>query len=176
MQVDDGVHELHDQHRLAHPGATEEAGLAAAREGAEQVDDLDAGGQQVADPGHLRQGYRRGDDGPEALRRQGRAAIQGPAEAIQQPSQAGRGHRDRQRSPGVEHRHAPPQAPGAMQGDGPDAVLVQMAVDLEGVTLLAHEDIQRPVQGRETGAADVDDRAMHLLDEAQGGVRQRAGR
>ena len=37
------VDELHDEHGLAHAGAAEEADLAAAQVGGEQVDDLDAG-------------------------------------------------------------------------------------------------------------------------------------
>ena len=39
----DVVHELHEEHGLADAGAAEEADLAAAEVGGEQVDDLDAG-------------------------------------------------------------------------------------------------------------------------------------
>jgi hypothetical protein len=48
MQRGHRLHELHDEHRLAHARAAEQPGLAAADEGAKQVDDLDAGFQDAA--------------------------------------------------------------------------------------------------------------------------------
>src|SRR4029078_3761994 len=45
--------ELLDDDRLAHPGAAEEAGLAAADERAEEVDDLDPGLEQLGLRGQL---------------------------------------------------------------------------------------------------------------------------
>ena len=43
VRLGDVVDELHDEHRLADAGAAEEADLAALAVGGEQVDDLDAG-------------------------------------------------------------------------------------------------------------------------------------
>ena len=47
VQGSDRLHELHDEHRLAHARAAEQAGLAAADEGTQKVDDLDAGFQNA---------------------------------------------------------------------------------------------------------------------------------
>ncbi len=47
MRLGDVVDQLLDQHRLADAGAAEEADLAAARVGREQVDDLDAGDENL---------------------------------------------------------------------------------------------------------------------------------
>ena len=167
VQTHDGVHELHDQHRLADPGATEQAGLAPTDEGAQEIDHLDAGGQQVADPGRLRQGWRGGDDGAEARRYQRRPAVQRPAEGIQQASQAVGRDRHLERAAGIEDRHLPPQTAGAVQGDGAGALFVQMPIDLEGIAFAVLADIERPVQWGQAGAEDVDDRSMDFLDHTQ---------
>ena len=47
MRLGDVVDQLLDEHRLADAGAAEEADLAAARIGREQVDDLDAGDEDL---------------------------------------------------------------------------------------------------------------------------------
>ncbi|KFB74286.1 MAG: hypothetical protein AW09_000428 [Candidatus Accumulibacter phosphatis] len=69
VQVDDGVHEFHDQHRLADTGATEQAGLAAAHEGTQEVDHLDAGRQDFSHAERFRKRRRGRDDGANAPRR-----------------------------------------------------------------------------------------------------------
>ena len=47
MRLGDVVDQFLDQHRLAHAGAAEQADLAAARIGGDQVDDLDAGDEDL---------------------------------------------------------------------------------------------------------------------------------
>ena len=50
MELGDVVDQFHDDDRLAHAGAAERADLAALQEGADQINDFDAGGE------HLRRG------------------------------------------------------------------------------------------------------------------------
>ena len=55
VQLGDVVDELHDDHGFAHTGTTKRTDLAALEERADEVDDLDAGGQQLGGGGLLGQ-------------------------------------------------------------------------------------------------------------------------
>ena len=177
VQTHDGVHEFHDQYRLAHPGATEQAGLAAAHEGAEQIDDLDPGEQHVAGPRDFRQRYRGRHNRAHGFGNERRAAIKRPTENIQQAPEAIRGDRYLQTSAAIENRHLSLQPTGAMQGNGPHPMFIEMAMHLEGETLPVQADVNRPVQGWQAGTANIDDRPLHLLDNPQRrAIRRRATR
>jgi hypothetical protein len=58
----DVVDELHDGDGFAHAGAAEQADFAAARVGADQVDDLDAGLENLNLGGLIGKGRRRRDE------------------------------------------------------------------------------------------------------------------
>ncbi len=171
------MHELHDQHRLAHAGAAEQAGLAAAHEGAQQIDDLDPGEQHVTGPGDFRQRHWCSHNRAHGFGNERWATIKRPTENIQQAPEAIRGDRYLQTSAAIEHRHLPLQAAGAMQGNGPHPMFIEMAMHFEGETLPVQTDVNRPVQRWQAGTANIDDRPLHFLDNTQGrAIRRRATR
>ena len=63
MLVGDVADELHDEHGLAHARAAEQTDLAALGIGREQVDDLDAGLEQLGRGGNVREGRGLAVDG-----------------------------------------------------------------------------------------------------------------
>ena len=171
MQFRDGMHEFHDQDGLADPGAAEQAGLAAAHEGTEQVDDLDAGLEDAAGRHGFMQGGGPGEHRPQFPGRQRRAAIERFAEQVEQSTETLRPHRHAQRPAGIVDRHAPGQAGGAVQRDRTDAELVEMLVHLEHIAFGADGGVQGLMQRRQGFAGDIHDRAVDLGDEPQRGSR-----
>ena len=63
MQLGDVVDQFHDDDGLADAGAAERADFAALQERADQIDDLDAGGQHLRRSRLIHQGRRRAMNG-----------------------------------------------------------------------------------------------------------------
>ncbi len=167
VQLDDRIHEFHDQHGLADAGAAEQPGLAAAHEGAQEIDDLDSGREDITGGGRLRQRRRRRDDGPSGIGQQRLAAVERTPEHVEQAPQAIRRDRHAQPAAAVENRHLPFQPGGPMERDGPHALLVEVAMHLEGVALAVEHDVDRSVQRRNARTEHVNDRPLHFLDDAE---------
>jgi peptide chain release factor 1 len=171
MLLGDVVHHLHHDDRLAHAGAAEHAHFAAAGEGHQQVDDLDAG-LQHAHGGVLVRKRRCG-----FVNRSNNCAADGVAidpvhrlpDDVDHPPQGGLAHRNHDRVAGVLHGHAPHQAVGDVHGDGAHDVVAQVLghLDDQVVRLIVDGrvgDGQRRVDRRQLALREfhVDDRAHDL--------------
>ena len=155
MRLGDVVDQLLDEHRLADAGAAEQADLAALGVGREQVDDLDAGDQD------LRLG-RLVDDRPAPAGgwRASRCALTGPASSTGSPMtfmmrpSVPVADRHRDRLAGVDHLLAAHQAFGGVHGDGAHGVLAEMLGDLEHQPVAAVLGLER-VQDRRQVAVEL---------------------
>ena len=168
----DVADQLLDQHGLADAGAAEQADLAALGEGAEQVDDLDAGLEDLGDRLLLLEGGRRAVDRPAALasgRPRPLPSSASPSRLKMRPLvRLADRHRDRRA--GVDRTaHAAAAAVGRRHGHAARDVVAEVLAHLEVSRSCARRrDLQRVVDrgqlpGRERdvdhGAEDLDDPA-----------------
>ena len=122
--------QLGQDDRLAQPGPTEQADLAAADERGQQVDDLDAGLELLGLGRKAIERRRIAMDRP-AIRRIYRSpAVDRVAQQVKHPSQCFLADRNADRVAGVDHRHSPHQAVGRPQGDAAHAVAAQVLLHL----------------------------------------------
>jgi peptide chain release factor 1 len=140
VRLRDVVDQLHDQHRLADARAAEQADLAALRVGREQIDDLDAGGEDLG-LGRLVDEQRcRLVDGRGALGADRAALVDRLADHVEDAPERLRadGHDDRLAR--VEHLGAAHQAVSGIHGDRAHGALAQMLRNLEdeAVALVVH--------------------------------------
>ena len=161
----DVVDQLLDQHRLPDAGAAEQADLAAAHERRDQVDDLDAGLEDLDLRRQVGELGRVAVDRPALGIRAGRLLlVDGIAEHI--PHAAERhladGHRDR--PAGVEDVGAAGDAVGRVHGDRADAVVAEVLLHLrDQVGAVGARDAQRRVdRGELAREHGVDDDALDL--------------
>ena len=176
------VDQLLDEHRLAHPGAAEQADLAALDVGRDQVDALEAGLEDLDLRREVAEGGGIAVDRP-ALRVRGHVvlAVDGLADHVPEPAERRRAHGHRDRSTGVDDGDTPREAVGGVHRDRADAVVTQVLLhlgdqragrqlDLEGA-----EDLGEVVgeDGVEHDALDLDDLPDVLLlrHGSPGGVR-----
>src|SRR5579875_1591868 len=104
MLLGDVVDQLHDGDGLAHTGAAKQSDLAAARVGADQVDDLDAGFENLdLDCLLIESGGVAMDGHTGALDRA--VFIDGFAGDVHQASEGAGPNRDRNRTPGISRHH-----------------------------------------------------------------------
>ena len=104
------IDQLGDQHRLAHASAAKQPGLAAALDGRQQIDGLDAGFQDFTVHHAF---FKRGGrlvDGAAGDRERRRLAVQGLAKHIEHASEHRIADRHLDRCAGGMHRHAQPQS------------------------------------------------------------------
>jgi hypothetical protein len=122
----DVVDELHQEHGLADAGAAEQADLAAAAVGGEQVDDLDARHQHL-DLGALLDEGRGGAVDRAELGGVDRALlVDGIADDVHDAPEHALADRHLDRLVGVAHVHAADQAVGGVHGDGSDHALAEV--------------------------------------------------
>ena len=176
----DVVDQLLDQHGLADAGAAEEADLAALDVRRDQVDDLQAGLEDLHVRREVAEARRVAMDRPAldlAVRRL--LLVDRLADHVPEPAEGhvADGHRDRRTR--VDHVRAAGEAVGRVHGDGTNAIVAEMLLHLgdhrRGAAVRAgHVDPQRGVDLRQAIREDgVDDDALDLDDRAD--VR-RAGR
>ena len=127
----DVVDQLLDQDRLADAGAAEEADLAAAYERGEQVDDLDAGLEDL----DLRREVARTSGGSRWIGQRSTSSAVAPlvdrlADDVPDPAErrVADGHADRRA--GVDDVDAAREAVGRVHGDGADAVVAEVLLHL----------------------------------------------
>lgn len=165
VHLGDVVDQFHDQNRLAHAGAAEQADLAALGIGSQQVDDLDAGDQDLG-RGRLG-GEIRGllVDGTGLGRFDGAAFVDGLADDVQDAAQRRVADRNHDRAAGILDRQATDQTFGRVHGDGADGVLAQVLGHFQHQALAVVLGFQS-VQNRRklTVELHVDDGADHLRD------------
>ena len=165
MRLGDVVDQLLDQHRLADAGATEQADLAAAGIRGEQVDDLDAGDQDLR-LGRLVDIGRRGlVDGAALLGLDRTGLVDRLADDVHDPAERLLADRHRDRLAGVGDLLVADEAVGGVHGDGAHGVLAEMLGDLEHQAVTVVVGLER-VQDRRQMLAElhVDDGAGHLGD------------
>ncbi len=169
----DVVDQLLDQNGLADAGAAEQADLAALGVRGEEVDDLDAGLEDLLGRGQVL-GARGGTvDRPAILALDRRALVDRLAEQVEDPAERvlADGHGDR--GAGVDDGVAAAQAVGGVHRDRADAVVAEVLLDLErevervATVALGDLDLEGRVDlGQAVREDDVDDDADHLLDRA----------
>ena len=161
----DVVDQLLDEDGLADAGATEEADLAAAHVGRDQVDHLDAGLEDLDLRRQVGEGRRVTVDRP-ALRvgTRGVLAVDGLAEDVPDPAErhVADGHRDRRTR--VDHVGAAGDAVGRVHGDGANAIVTEVLLHLcDQLAAVGADDAQRRVDLRQpVGEDGVDDDALDL--------------
>ena len=133
----DGPDEFHDQYRLAHPGAAEQSGLAAAHEGTEQVDYLYTYRQYLLGSAHLMQRMLPPVDAVDRCAGKGRLPVQRRAKNIHHPAEYFRPHRHLQWCTAVEDGQTAAEAGTAVEGNGAHVVLVQVLMHLKQYFLAA---------------------------------------
>ncbi len=115
----DAGNQLGENDRLAEAGTAEQARLAAADEGREEVDDFDAGLEELGLRGELRDGRRIAVDRPPLIGFHRATLVDGLAEKVEDTPERGLPHWHRHRRPGIDHLFATDQAVGAAQGHAP---------------------------------------------------------
>jgi peptide chain release factor 1 len=131
VHLGDVVDELLDEHRLAHPGAAEEADLAALGVGREQVHDLDARHQDLGFGGLLGEGRGSRVDRARLGAHDGALLVDRLADHVEDAAQRARTHGDRDRLPGVAHQGAADEAVRRVHGDGAHRRLAEVLRNLE---------------------------------------------
>ena len=161
---------LVDDHRLAHPSTAEEADLGTLGEGADQVDDLEPGLQDLLADVLLADRGRLAVDGV-ALRIGRRHGVDGISDDVEHAAQGHLAHRDGDRRTRVHHLVAAAQAVGRVHGDGPDHAVAQILLDLQHQPAALAGDLQGIVGVREPSAGEghVDDGPHDLDDPALAG-------
>ncbi len=167
MRLGDVVDQLHDDHGLADACPAEQADLAALGIGREQIDHLDAGGQDLGLGRLVDQQRRRGVDRRPDLGLDRAALVDRLADHVEDPPERLAPDRDRDRLAGIEHLLTTGQAVGAVHRDRAHGRLAEVLGDLEHQLAAVVVGVER-VQDRRQMAVelDVDDRAHHLGDPA----------
>ena len=126
VALGDVVDQFLDQHRLAHPRAAEQADLAAARIGGEQIDDLDARHQNGA-LGRLIDKRRRGRvDGAGLGVANGPALVDRLADHVHDAAERLGADRHADLRAGIEHLLPAHRAVGRVHGDRAHDIFAQM--------------------------------------------------
>jgi len=165
MRLGDVVDQLLDQHGLADAGAAEQPDLAALQVGRQQIDDLDAGDQDLG-RGRLVLEGRRGAVDRVARGRVDRATlVDRVADHVHDAPERLRPDRHRDRRSGIGHLLAADQAVRRVHGDGADHALAQFLGDFQDQRAAAVLGMQRVHDVRQVAVElHVDHRAHHLRD------------
>ncbi len=177
MEAGETGDQLLDDDGLADAGAAEQAGLAAANQRAEQVDDLDAGLEHLGFRGELVQLRRGVVDRPALLGKDRTEAVDGLADQVEHAAEGLDAHRHAHRRAGVEDGGAALETVGGAQSDGAHAAAAEMLGDLAPERLLdglaehraGHFDAQGVVDPRQMVFRElrVQGRADDLSDLAR---------
>ena len=164
----DVVDELLDEHRLAHPGAAEEADLTAPGIGGEQVDDLDARLHDLGGGALLGKGGGRPVDGPGLLGLYRALLVDGLAQDVEHPAQGLLPHRGLDGGAGGDHLVPPAQPLAGGEHDAPDGVPAHVLGHFHHPRLAVHGDGHGLVDLRQLAAGElhVHHRPKHLRHSA----------
>ena len=149
--------QLLDQHRLAHTGAAEEADLAALGIGRQQVDDLDAGLQQLGGREDIGKDRRLAVDGQALLRLHGALAVDGLAHHVEHAAEGRLTHRHGDGTAGVVGLAAAGDAVGRGQGDAAHVAAADLLYDLKHDLAVLQRNLHRVVDLRQRAR-----REMHI--------------
>ena len=138
----DVADELHEAHRLAHARAAEQPDLAALVEGADEVDDLDAGLENLDRRGLIDVPGSLAVDGPVLFGAYLAAAVDRRAQHVHDAPQGLRADGNRDRRSGVVDADASLQPVGRAHRDGAHHAVPDLLLDLEREAVL---DLERVV-------------------------------
>src|SRR5206468_1018204 len=132
VQLRDVVDEFHDDNRFAHAGAAERADLAALEEGADEVNDLDAGGENLGAGGLVHQRRGAAVNRAKLVRLHAALLVDGIAGNVEHAAhdRFADGHGDG--LAGVGQFHAALEPFGGAHGDGAHPVVAQVLLHFEG--------------------------------------------
>ena len=173
VRLGDVVDEFHDQHGLADASAAEQADLAALGVGRQEVDDLDAGLEDLRLGGLLGVGRRRLVDGAGAVRVDRAGLVDRLADDVHDAAERTLAHRHQDRLAGVGHGLAAGQAFGDVHGDAAHGVLAEMLGHFEDEAVAVVGSFQRVQDlGQVALELHVHHGADDLGDLAGGAVRR----
>ncbi len=157
------VDQLHDEHGLADAGAAEEADLAALGVGRQQVDDLDAGDEDLRFRRLVLEGGRGLVDRIFRRALDGAGLVHRLADDVHDAPERGVAHRHLDRRAGIPDFLAAHQAFGRVHGDGAHGVLAQVLRHLEHEARAMILGLERIEDCRQLIVElDVHDGARHL--------------
>jgi hypothetical protein len=133
----DVVDQFHHVHGLADAGAAEQADLAALGERADQVDNLDAGGQQIGGGRQLVELRRLGVDRAQLAAGHRAGFVDRATQHVHDAAQRAGADRHRDRRAGALDRHAATQAVGRTERDGAHDAVAELLLDFESQTASA---------------------------------------
>ena len=147
--------QLLDQHSLAHAGAAEQADLAALGVRSQQVDDLDAGLQNLSCGLLLCKAGCLAVDGPVRQLVHSALAVNGAAQRVEHTAQCALAHRGGQAVAGSFHRHTLAQTLAGRKHDAAHRGLVDVLRHLHGAlgALCGHG--KRLLQGRQPAGGEL---------------------
>src|SRR5699024_10247215 len=162
----DVVDQFLDQHRLAHARAAEQADLAAAGVGGQQVDDLDAGLEDLGIGVLFLKGRRVAVDGPLFGGLHRAFFVDGFAQHVEHTAQRGLAHRRLDRVAGGDDLVAARKALARREQDAAHRMAADVAGNLHGAAAVRLLDEQFLIDLRQGALAElyVNDRAQHLRD------------
>ena len=131
VMSDHVVDHLGQQNGLTDAGTPEQPGLAAALQRHEHIDGLDAGLEDLALGGALRQRRRRAVYRAQFDIGEVRGAIDRLAEDVEHPGAYGLADRDLERAAGILDPGTPRQSLRGSHGDSADAMRIQLCPDLD---------------------------------------------
>ena len=130
MLAGDAGDQFREDDRLAQAGAAEQAGLAAADQRRQEVDDLDACFEEFRLRRQVGERRRVGVDRPVLLGRHGAAAVDRFAEQVENAAERHLADRHRYRLARVQRRHAAHQTVRGAEGHAADAVAAEVLLHL----------------------------------------------
>jgi len=172
MQLGDVVDQLHDDNRFAHAGAAKRPDLAALEEGADEINYLDAGGEDLRGGGLVGQARGRPVNRHVFFRHHRPPLVHRVAGDVKDAPHDAVAHRHGDGLAGIEYFHAAFKPVRGGHGDGAHPVIAQVLLDFEGQPGFALErklvfDGQGVVDGGELSRElDIHHRADDLNDFA----------
>ena len=167
MRLGDIVDQFLDQHGLADAGAAEQADLAALGVRREQIDDLDAGDQNLRLGRLLGIAWRRLMDGAARFGHDRAGFVDRLADDVHDAPERAGADRNRDRHAGVGHVLAANEAFGNIHGDAAHRAFAEMLGDFEHEARAIVGRLQRVENFRQMAVElHVDDGADHLGDAA----------
>ena len=143
VQFGDVVDQFHDDDGLADARAAERADFAALEEGADQVNDFDAGGQDLRRGGLVDQGRGGAVDGIAFLGDDRAAFVHRVADDVEDAAHDGLADGHGNGGAGVGDFVAALEALGGAHADGADPVVAEVLLDFEGLLGFAHGPARR---------------------------------
>jgi len=176
MRLGDIVDQFLDQDGLADARAAEQADLAALGVGRQQIDDLDAGDENLRFRRLIDIGRRRLMNGAQGLALDRTGFIDRLADHVHDPAERRLADRHGDRLAGIGHFLAAHQTIGNVHGDAPYRAFAQMLRDFEHEATALVPGLQRVENlGQMAVELHVDDGTDHLGDAACGSVGVRHG-